>query len=64
MTVVIGVQAYRRNLFAELDRVKDPRLTDSADRETYAALISYLDSLPPSDELFASWSCLGLLCQS
>jgi hypothetical protein len=31
------------------------------DRETYAALISYFDSLPPGDELFQLAQLLGLL---
>jgi hypothetical protein len=37
------------------------RLTESKDRETYAALISYFDSLPPGDELFQLAQLLGLL---
>jgi hypothetical protein len=37
------------------------RLTDPQDRETYAALISYFDSLPPGDELFRLVQLLGLL---
>jgi hypothetical protein len=37
------------------------RLTNPEDRETYAALISYFDSLPPGDELFQLAQLLGLL---
>jgi hypothetical protein len=37
------------------------RLTDPQDRETYAALISYVNSLPPADELFRLVQLLGLL---
>ena len=37
------------------------RLTTPEDRETYAALISYFDSLPPGDELFRLVQLLGLL---
>jgi hypothetical protein len=37
------------------------RLTDPQDRETYAALISYVNSLPPGDELFRLMQLLGLL---
>jgi hypothetical protein len=37
------------------------RLTEPQDRETYAALISYFDSLPPGDELFRLAQLLGLL---
>jgi hypothetical protein len=37
------------------------RLTEPEDRETYAALISYFDSLPPGDELFQLAQLLGLL---
>jgi hypothetical protein len=37
------------------------RLTEPKDRETYAALISYFDSLPPGDELFQLAQLLGLL---
>jgi hypothetical protein len=37
------------------------RLTNPKDRETYAALISYFDSLPPGDELFQLAQLLGLL---
>jgi len=37
------------------------RLTDSKDRETYAALISFVDSLPEGDELFRLVELLGLL---
>ncbi len=37
------------------------RLTDPQDRETYAALISFVDSLPPGDELFRIVELLGLL---
>jgi hypothetical protein len=37
------------------------QLTDPQDRETYAALISYLNSLPPGDELFRLVELLGLL---
>jgi hypothetical protein len=36
------------------------RLTDPRDRETYAALISYVNSLPPGDELFRLVQLLGL----
>ena len=36
------------------------RLTDAADRETYAALISYADSLPPNDEFQKLVQLLGL----
>ena len=36
------------------------RLTDPQDRETYAALISYVNSLPPGDELFRLVQLLGL----
>lgn len=35
------------------------RLTDAADRETYAALISYADSLPPNDEFQKLVQLLG-----
>jgi hypothetical protein len=37
------------------------RLTEPKDRDTYAALISYFDSLPPGDELFQLAQLLGLL---
>jgi hypothetical protein len=37
------------------------RLTEPKDRETYAALISYFDSLPAGDELFRLAQLLGLL---
>jgi hypothetical protein len=37
------------------------RLTEPKDRETYAALISYFDSLPAGDELFQLARLLGLL---
>jgi len=37
------------------------RLTEQQDRETYAALISYVNSLPPGDELFKVVQLLGLL---
>jgi hypothetical protein len=37
------------------------RLTDPQDRETYAALISFIDSLPENDELFRMAQLLGLL---
>lgn len=37
------------------------RLTDPEDRETYAALISFLDSLPENDELFRLAQLLGLV---
>ena len=37
------------------------RLTDPQDRETYAALISFVNSLPPGDELFRIVELLGLL---
>ncbi len=37
------------------------RLTDTQDRETYAALISYFRSLPPGDELFRLAELLGFL---
>ena len=37
------------------------RLTDPKDRETYAALISFVDSLPEGDELFRLVELLGLL---
>jgi hypothetical protein len=37
------------------------RLTEAQDRETYAALVSYFDSLPPGDELFRLAQLLGLL---
>ncbi|HMF74806.1 MAG TPA: hypothetical protein VK604_04015 [Bryobacteraceae bacterium] len=37
------------------------QLTESQDRATYAALISYLDSLPPGDELFRLAQLLGFL---
>jgi hypothetical protein len=37
------------------------RLTDPNDRETYVALISYLNSLPPGDELVRMAELLGLL---
>lgn len=37
------------------------RLTTPDDRETYAALISYFEALPPGDELFRLAQLLGLL---
>jgi hypothetical protein len=37
------------------------RLTDPHDRETYAGLLSYFDSLPPDDEMFRLARLLGLL---
>jgi hypothetical protein len=37
------------------------RLTEPQDRETYAPLISYVNSLPPGDELFKVVQLLGLL---
>ncbi len=37
------------------------RLTDPTDRETYAGLISFVDSLPEGDELFRIVELLGLL---
>ena len=37
------------------------RLTDRQDRETYAALISYVNSLPPGDEFVRLAEMLGLL---
>jgi hypothetical protein len=37
------------------------RLTDPQDRETYAALLSYVRSLPPSDEFRQLADMLGLL---
>jgi hypothetical protein len=37
------------------------RLTKLEDRETYAALLSYFDSLPPGDELLRLAQLLGLL---
>ncbi len=37
------------------------RLTNPQDRETYAALLSYFDSLPPDDEMFRLARLLGLL---
>ena len=37
------------------------RLTDPHDRETYADLVSYFDSLPPDDEMFRLARLLGLL---
>ena len=37
------------------------RLTDPEDRETYAALISYFDSLPPGDDLSQFARLLGFL---
>ena len=36
-------------------------LTDPADRETYASLISYFHSLPPGDELLRLAQLLGFL---
>jgi hypothetical protein len=36
-------------------------LTNPEDRETYAALVSYFDALPPGDELFRLAQLLGLL---
>ena len=37
------------------------RLIDPQDRETYAALVSYVNSLPPGDELIRLMEMLGLL---
>jgi len=37
------------------------RLSDPQDRETYAALISYVNSLPPGDELIRLVELLGLV---
>jgi hypothetical protein len=37
------------------------RLTDPHDRETYAGLLSYFDSLPADDEMFRLARLLGLL---
>jgi hypothetical protein len=37
------------------------RLTDPHDRETYADLVRYFDSLPPDDEMFRLARLLGLL---
>lgn len=37
------------------------RLIDPQDRETYAALVSYVNSLPPGDELIRLMELLGLL---
>jgi hypothetical protein len=37
------------------------RLTDPHDRETFAELVSYFDSLPPDDEMFRLVRLLGLL---
>lgn len=37
------------------------RLIDPQDRETYAALVSYVNSLPPDDELIRLMELLGLL---
>jgi hypothetical protein len=37
------------------------RLIDPQDRETYAALVSYVNSLPPGDELIRLLEILGLL---
>ena len=37
------------------------QLTDPKDRETYAALISYLNSLPPGDEFIRLAELLGLV---
>jgi hypothetical protein len=37
------------------------RLTDPHDRETYAELVSYFDSLPAEDEMFQLARLLGLL---
>lgn len=37
------------------------RLTDPQDRETYAGLISFIDSLPENDELFRLAQLLGLV---
>ena len=39
------------------------RLIDPQDRETYAALVSYVNSLPPGDELIRLMELLGLLSQ-
>jgi hypothetical protein len=45
------------------DRLTDlaARLTEPQDRQTYAALISYFNSLPEGDELFRLVELLGLL---
>ena len=40
---------------------RSAHLTDPADRETYAALISYFHSLPPGDELLRLPQLLGFL---
>ena len=37
------------------------RLIDPQDRETYAALVSYVNSLPPGDELIRLMELLGLI---
>ena len=37
------------------------RLTDSQDRETYAALVSYINELPPGDEFRQLMEMLGLV---
>ena len=37
------------------------RLTNQQDRETYASLISFIDSLPENDELFRMAQLLGLV---
>ena len=37
------------------------RLTDSQDRDTYAALVSYVNDLPPGDEFRQLMEMLGLL---
>jgi hypothetical protein len=37
------------------------RLTDSQDRETYSALVSYINELPPGDEFRQLTEMLGLL---
>ncbi len=37
------------------------RLTEPQDRETYAALVSYIDGLPASDELFRLAQLLGFV---
>jgi hypothetical protein len=37
------------------------RLTEPEDRETYAALMSYFNSLPEHDEMFRLVELLGLL---
>ena len=49
--------AATRQCFASLAS----RLSDSEDREIYADLISYIDSLPENDELFRLAQLLGLV---